>query len=214
MGWFRKSRDPELVAFEREATQYLDNLYANALRLTHNPADAEDLVQETFLKAYRFRSRFEQGSNLRAWLFRIQYNAFVNRYRRRTKRREIYDELSQGPIAETAVSRAAVAALSDPDANALRPMLSAEIEVALDALPEDQRSVVILADVEEFSYREIAEIVGCPIGTVMSRLHRARAALRQRLEAQAQAMGILPEPVSEEPETVDLNAYRRARGQR
>ena len=176
MAWLSKTKDPELAAFEKEAIQYLDNLYANALRLTHNPADAEDLVQETFLKAYRFRARFEQGSNLRAWLFRIQYNAFVNRYRRRTKRREIYDELSAGPVSELSVSSEAVSALSDPDSNALRPLLAAELEVALDTLPEDQRSVVLLADVEEFSYREIAEIVGCPIGTVMSRLHRARAA--------------------------------------
>ena len=225
MAWFRRNKDPQLVAFEKDATQYLDNLYANALRLTHNAADAEDLVQETFLKAYRFRERFEDGSNLRAWLFRIQYNAFVNRYRRKTKRREIYDELSQGPVAETSMSRSAVAALSDPDANALRPMLSGEIEAALSCLPEDQRTVVVLADVEEFSYREIAEIVGCPIGTVMSRLHRARAALRQRLEAQAQAMGIIPQPSKVDlqssaqevnqvdvPAAVDLDTYRRRAG--
>lgn len=212
MAWFKRNRDPELAAFEAEATQYLDNLYANALRLTHNPADAEDLVQETFLKAYRFRARFEQGSNLRAWLFRIQYNAFVNRYRRRTKRREIYDELAQGPVAETAVSHSAVAALSDPDGNALRPMLAEEIEAALNSLPEDQRTVVMLADVEEFSYREIAEIVGCPIGTVMSRLHRARGALKERLASQAEAMGIISDSeASADAEPVSLAAYRRAR---
>ena len=214
MAWLSKTKDPELAAFEKEAIQYLDNLYANALRLTHNPADAEDLVQETFLKAYRFRARFEQGSNLRAWLFRIQYNAFVNRYRRRTKRREIYDELSAGPVSELSVSSEAVSALSDPDSNALRPLLAAELEVALDTLPEDQRSVVLLADVEEFSYREIAEIVGCPIGTVMSRLHRARAALKERLLDQARAMGIVGASADsgDEPAApVRLDAYRRTR---
>jgi len=214
VAWLSKKKNSEHLAFENEAVQYLDNLYANALRLTHNSADAEDLVQETFLKAYRFRSRFEQGSNLRAWLFRIQYNAFVNRYRRRTKRREIYDELSMGPVSELSMSREAVSSLSDPDSNALRPLLAAELEVALETLPEDQRTVVLLADVEEFSYREIAEIVGCPIGTVMSRLHRARAALKEQLLGQAQAMGIVAAPLesSDSPTPpVSLDAYRRSR---
>lgn len=194
MAWFRPNTDPELASFEADAAQYLDALYANALRLTRNVSDAEDLVQETYVKAYRFRDRFEEGSNLRAWLFRIQYNTFVNRYRRHTKRREIYEELSQGPVGEAVVSRAGLAALADADANALRPMVAREIREALDGLPEDQRTVVLLADVEEFSYKEVAEIVGCPIGTVMSRLHRARKVLKERLAAQAQAMGIVPTP--------------------
>ena len=214
MAWLSKTKNSEHLAFENEAVQYLDNLYANALRLTHNSADAEDLVQETFLKAYRFRSRFEQGSNLRAWLFRIQYNAFVNRYRRRTKRREIYDELSMGPVSELSMSREAVSSLSDPDGNALRPLLAAELEAALESLPEDQRTVVLLADVEEFSYREIAEIVGCPIGTVMSRLHRARAALKEQLLGQAQAMGIVAtrtESGDASTSPVSLDAYRKSR---
>ncbi|MDD9944997.1 MAG: sigma-70 family RNA polymerase sigma factor [Myxococcales bacterium] len=181
-----------MAAFEADALQHLDALYANALRLTRNEADAEDLVQETFVKAYRFRQRFEEGTNLRAWLFRIQYNMFVNRYRRHVRRRDIYEELSQGPVGEAVVSRAGLSALSDADANALRPMVAREIRDALDALPEDHRTAVILADVEGFSYKEVAEIVGCPIGTVMSRLHRARKVLKERLAVQAQAMGIVP----------------------
>ena len=226
MNWFRSTRDPEVAAFEADAVQHLDGLYANALRLTRSEADAEDLVQETYVKAYRFRERFEEGSNLRAWLYRIQYNTFVNRYRRHAKRRDIYEEMAQGPVGEAVVSRAGLAALSDADANALRPMVAREIRDALDSLPEEHRTVVILADVEEFSYKEVAEIVGCPIGTVMSRLHRARKVLKERLAAQAQAMGIVPAPQDEvssasgsaasrlpqaEEAPVSLEAFRRAR---
>ena len=205
MFWLRPTREPDHASFEADALQHIDSLYANALRLTRNEADADDLVQETFVKAYRFKDRFEEGSNLRAWLFRIQYNTFVNRYRRHVKRRDIYEEMSHGgAVGEAVVSRAGLSAMVDADANALRPMLSREIRAALDGLPEDQRTVVLLADVEEFSYKEVAEIVGCPIGTVMSRLHRARRVLKERLAAQAQAMGIVPTPseAEEQPDQV------------
>lgn len=213
MKWFKDKPSAEVAAFEADAVQHLDALYANALRLTRTEADAEDLVQETFVKAYRFRDRFEEGSNLRAWLFRIQYNLFVNRYRRNTKRREIYEELTQGPVGEAVVSRAGMSALADSDANALRPLVAREIRDALDTLPEDQRTVVLLADVEEFSYKEVAEIVGCPIGTVMSRLHRARKVLKERLAAQAKAMGILdtPDEASELPAPLSIDAFRKQR---
>jgi RNA polymerase sigma-70 factor (ECF subfamily) len=166
--------------FEQEAMPLLPNLYSAALRLTRNPTDAEDLVQETFLRAYRGFARFEPGTNLRAWLYRILMNTFINSYRK--KQREpltisedevdewyLYSKMAeQGaePSAETAV----IESLPDED-----------VQDALASLPEQFRTAVLLADVEGFSYKEIAEIVGVPIGTVMSRLHRGRKALEKRL---------------------------------
>ena len=166
--------------FEQEAMPLLPNLYSAALRLTRNPTDAEDLVQETFLRAYRGFGRFEPGTNLRAWLYRILMNTFINSYRK--KQREpltisedevdewyLYSKMAERgaePSAETAV----IEALPDED-----------VQDALASLPEQFRTAVLLADVEGFSYKEIAEIVGVPIGTVMSRLHRGRKALEKRL---------------------------------
>jgi len=166
--------------FEQEAMPLLPNLYSAALRLTRNPTDAEDLVQETFLRAYRGFARFEPGTNLRAWLYRILMNTFINSYRK--KQREpltisedevdewyLYSKMAERgaePSAETAV----IEALPDED-----------VQDALASLPEQFRTAVLLADVEGFSYKEIAEIVGVPIGTVMSRLHRGRKALEKRL---------------------------------
>lgn len=210
----RRKPDPELVAFEREALTHMDALYANALRLTKAPHDAEDLVQETFLRAHRFHDRFEQGSNLRAWLFRIQFNTFVNRYRRATKQQRILQEMGQSPDVRGVMSRSAMRALGDPDTGMLQPLVAREIGAALDALPEDQRTVVVLADVEEFSYREIAEIVGCPIGTVMSRLHRARRALQVHLLDQARLLGIVPPAADEAPQVESVDETGAAPEQR
>jgi len=226
MAIFSPKKDPQLIAFERDALGHLDALYANALRLTRNPHDAEDLLQETYLRAYRFHDRFEAGSNLRAWLFRIQFNTFVNRYRRQNKHKAILAEMGEAPDVRGVMSRSAMRALSDPESAMLRPLIGKEIERALDQLPEDQRVVVLLADVEEFSYREIAEIVGCPIGTVMSRLHRARRALQVELADHARQLGLISADVddaddaddagqdAEGAEPVSLSAYRAGRGGR
>jgi len=223
MAWLRQRKDPLRSAFDDEVLPHLDTLYANALRLTRSPADADDLAQETVLRAFRFFDRFEPGSNMKAWLLRIQYNAFVNRYRRVTKERELKDAGMQGTIGEDVVSRDTLRALTDPSGTALRPLVLREIEAALDALPDDQRMVVVLADVEELSYKEIAEVLGCPIGTVMSRLHRARRVLRERLiehaghelavrPAAAAAPAKSPEAAHEEPQpAVSLAAYRQGR---
>lgn len=211
--------------FEVEALPHMDVLYANALRLTRSPADAEDLVQETLLRAYRFFERFERGTNMKAWLLRIQYNAFVNRYRRTTKERDITDSMAREPTGEDVVSRETLSALTDPVGTALRPMVVREIGEALELLPEEHRMVVVLADIEELSYKEIAEILGCPIGTVMSRLHRARRALRKHLVANAELHGLgerraprqaKPSAPNTESETesespVSLDAFRRDR---
>lgn len=219
MGWFRPKRDPMREEFDAEVVPHIDTLYANALRLTHARADAEDLVQETVLRAFRFFDRFERGTNVKAWLLRIQYNTFVNRYRRSSKEREIKDSMVQEVSGEDIVSREALRALTDPMGTALRPLLSREIEAALSSLPEDQRTVVVLADIEELSYKEIASVLGCPIGTVMSRLHRARRALRKLLIEHAEGWVQRPAEETQEPQeppqtAVSLEAYRQGRSRR
>ena len=201
--------------FERGALEHLDALYAAALRLTRDASDAEDLVQDTFVKAYRFYDRFEAGTNLKAWLFRIQTNTFINRYRRKVRERDVLEGTSGAPVGDGVMSRAAMRALSQPVASAEQAVLAREIENALATLPDEHRLMVLLADVEEFSYREIAEVVGCPIGTVMSRLHRARRSLQEHLVSQAVHMGIVAsENLSDSPapEAISLERFRRRKG--
>ena len=201
--------DPARAEFEREALKHLDSLYGAALRLTRSPSDAEDLVQDAFVKAYRFYDRFEPGTNMKAWLFRILTNTFINKYRRKTRERKVLEGRDAEPVGDGVMSRAAMRSLTDPVAEADRRLLTAEIQEALDTLPEDYRVMILLADVEELSYKEIAEVVGCPIGTVMSRLHRARKKMQKRLVHQAVHLGIIEEPSAAEP--VSLEAYRRAK---
>lgn len=212
------------ATFEEEALSHLDALYGAALRLTRSPSDAEDLVQDTFVKAYRFYYRFESGTNMKAWLFRIQTNTFINRYRRKVRERATLGGKSAATVGDGVMSRETMRALRDPSRLADRPLISEEIERALEALPEDYRIVVLLSDVEELAYREIAEIVGCPIGTVMSRLHRARKMLRSSLVDQAVALGIVDPsqedgsqaPEAQEKEIIDdcpvsIDEYRNRR---
>jgi RNA polymerase sigma-70 factor (ECF subfamily) len=189
----RRGRDD----FERDALAHLDALYATALRLTRSPADADDLVQDTFMKAHRFREHFEAGTNLKAWLFKILTNTFINKYRRTTREREVLDDAGQGPVGEGVMSHAAMRALVDPQGVALEPLVAAEIERALEQLPEDY-------------------VVGCPIGTVMSRLHRARKQLQQHLYEHAVRAGIVDEAAlegaTEAPIALEAWRERRARG--
>lgn len=210
MALFRNHR--RRTEFEREAMPHLDALYATALRLTRRPEDAEDLVQDAMLKAFRFYDRFEVGTNLKAWLLKILTNTFINRYRRGQLERGALEGASAIPIGDGVMSREAMRGLLDPVDDAQRKLLSAEIQAALDTLSEEHRIIVLLADVEELSYKEIADIVGVPIGTVMSRLHRARKTLQVRLVAQAEAMGIVRvDERTREAQAIDLDAYRRAR---
>jgi RNA polymerase sigma-70 factor (ECF subfamily) len=201
--------------FEREALAHLSSMLAVATRLTRNPAEAEDLVQDTFVKAMRARHQFETGTNMRAWLLRILTNTFINRYRRGGLEKSVLEGPDADPLADGWIGSATMSAMRDPESVALRPMLEREIREALDELPDEFRLAVLLADVEELSYREIADIMGCPIGTVMSRLHRGRRLLKTRLYEHARSMGIVgPEPMigeserEAEPAPVDLGAYR------
>jgi len=199
--------------FEREAVKHLDGLYATALRLTRSTSDAEDLVQDAFLKAYRFYDHFEAGTNLKAWLFKILTNTFINKYRRSTRERSVLEGADADPVGEGVMSNAALRSLVDPVGTTLSPIVGQEIQAALDELPEDYRLMIVLADVEELSYKEIADVVGCPIGTVMSRLHRARKMMQKRLVDHAVSLGIVPESAFREedegPAPIPLDAYRR-----
>jgi RNA polymerase sigma-70 factor (ECF subfamily) len=167
--------------FENDAMQYAPQLYSAALRMTRNPADAEDVVQETFLKAYRAYDTFTEGTNLKAWLYRILTNTYINKYRKKQRRP---NEVELGELQDLYLykrlgehSGAQVSAESE----ALDLFVDEDIVEALESLPENFRLPVLYADVEGFSYKEIAEILDVPIGTVMSRLHRGRKALQRKL---------------------------------
>ena len=171
--------------FAAEALSYIDALYGAALRLTRNPADAEDLVQETYLKAFRFAERFERGTNLRAWLFTILHNT------QRNRRRDAAHELavSDSEVVDRAAARPAEGAT--PEQVLLRATLDADLQAAVDALPVAFREAVWLRDVEELSYAEIARVLDVPLGTVMSRISRGRRLLYERLTART-GLGGLP----------------------
>ena len=196
--------------FEALALPYLDQLYSAALRLTKNEKDAEDLVQDAFMRAYRFFDKFERGTNMKAWLFKILTNTFINRYRRNVKERSIVDGSERDTVNERFISREATEYAENPEHYFFERLLSDDILRAIDQLPIDFRMVVILADLQEFSYREIAEIIGCPVGTVMSRLFRGRKLLQKTLRQHAIDCGVLPEDESDsDTRPTDLNEYRR-----
>ena len=181
--------------------EYMPSLYSAAVRLTHNSADAEDLVQETYLKAYRSFGTFEHGTNLRAWLYRILTNTFINQYRAKQRRvaEDDLDDVEDMYLYKHLGSfQTALAARSAED-SLLERITDDEVKAALAELPESFRLPVYLADVEEFSYKEIAEMLDVPIGTVMSRLHRGRKALHKRLFDYATEHGLVS-PADLEPE--------------
>jgi RNA polymerase sigma-70 factor, ECF subfamily len=195
--------------FETNALAQLPSLMAVAVRLTRNAAEGEDLVQDTFLKAMRARDQFEAGTNMRAWLLKILTNTFINRYRRGSLERSVVDGAEAEPLSDAWVGSSSMNAMRDPESAALRPMLEAEIQSALAELPEEFRLAVVLSDVEELSYKEISDIMGCPIGTVMSRLHRGRKMLKTRLYDHAIEFGIIEGAVSQSRDVpVDINSYR------
>ncbi|MFZ5468345.1 MAG: sigma-70 family RNA polymerase sigma factor [Myxococcota bacterium] len=192
--------------FEALALAHLDPLYSAALRLTKNERDAEDLVQDTCMRAYRFFDKFERGTNIKAWLFKILTNTFINRYRRKVKERSVVEGSEREAVHERFISRDATDFAANPEQYFFDRLLSDDVLRAIDALPIDFRLVVILADLQEFSYKEIAEILECPVGTVMSRLFRGRKLLQKTLREYAQGHGVLsPESRSD---LTDLNEYR------
>jgi len=205
--------------FEREVLEHLPSMLGVASRLMRNSAEAEDLVQDSILKAIRAREHFESGTNLRAWLLKILTNTFINRYRRGGLERSVLEGPDADPLADGWVSSSTMESLRDPESQALRPILEAEIGKALDELPTEFRLAVILSDVEDLSYKEISDVMGCPIGTVMSRLYRGRRMLKARLYEHARSLGIVgPESLvggnndDDRRDVVPLERYRAKKG--
>jgi RNA polymerase sigma-70 factor (ECF subfamily) len=195
------------LEFEELALRHLDPMYSAALRLTKNERDAEDLVQDAFLRAFRFFDKFERGTNIKAWLFKILTNTFINRYRRRLKERSVVEGSERDTVHERFISRDATELAANPEQYFFDRLLSDDVLSAVDGLPLDFRLVVILADLQEFSYKEIAEILACPVGTVMSRLYRGRKLLQKMLRQFAEEQGML----KQEEVPTDLAEFRKRR---
>ena len=204
-------RSDSFSDFEAQTLPFSELLYGSALRLTKDPSKAEDLVQETFLRAYRFWHRYEKGTNLKAWLLRIQTNEFINRYRKDKREKAVFD-LNSFDVA--------VQKYADEDVEDLPPevrtqflsrLMGDEVVEALDALPIDFRMVVLLVDINDLSYKEVAEILDCPVGTVMSRLHRARKMMRANLFEYAVEQGIIPPPAGLSDQVASMSAFRKRR---
>ncbi|MFT7579443.1 MAG: RNA polymerase sigma-70 factor (ECF subfamily) [Myxococcota bacterium] len=196
------------AAFESEALVHMQTLYNAALYMTRSPGGAEDLVQETFLKAFRFWHRYEQGTNCKAWLFRILTNTFINRNRRKKRIHVSMDasdyELSSEVMAEKSNY------YDSPEKEYLSKLFPEHVRDAIEALPESFRIPVVLADLHDFSYKEIADIMECPVGTVMSRLFRGRKRLQEALFEYAVELGVISASKAKDEETgaVSLDAYR------
>ena len=179
------------ATFEATAMPHRAELLGSAMKLTRNARDAEDLVQETFLKAYTFFDRFEEGTNCRAWLYRIMTNTFINQYRRRVKESEILGADNASTVRSQSHGQSSQKAHTDPERLLSSRQLSQDIRKALLNLPETFRNVVLLADLQGFSYKDIAYVVDCPVGTVMSRLFRGRRLMRDQLWRLAREEGIV-----------------------
>ena len=177
--------------FDSQVMPFVDSLYNTAYRMTRSAEDAEDLVQETYFKAYKYYDKFEEGTNLKAWLFKILKNTFINNYRKRKLEPRSVDFAEIEDSFERIVRRDSSEQPSDPESDFFSGVLDEDVKKALESLPYDYRMVVILADLEDFSYKEIAEILDCPVGTVMSRLYRGRKLLEKALLKYARKHGYI-----------------------
>src|SRR5512144_2946626 len=204
----RDARKQHRAEFEREALAHLDAMYGAAYRLARNPRDAEDLVQDALLRAYRFWDTFEKDSNCKAWLLRILTNTFINEYQRKKRSREVLDaaqaeqEATDGVLMHTEASDR-----QSPERTLLDRSVSDDVQRALESLPDDFRTAVVLCDVQGLSYKEIADIMQTPVGTVMSRLFRGRKLLASALREFAQAEGYLRDQADPATKTIDLEKY-------
>ena len=198
--------------FERQALVHVDALYGAAYRLTRNARDAEDLVQDSLLRAYKFWDSFQQDSNCKAWLLRIVTNTFINEYQRRKRSREVLDAASaEQDTTDGVLVHATARDKQSPDQAMLQASVSDDVQRALEQLPDDFRTAVILCDMQGLSYKEIAEIMETPVGTVMSRLFRGRKLLAAALKDFAVAEGYVKTENKKPENTIDLQKYRAAK---
>ena len=221
MGLFGTGKNlNEVGSIENLIESHLDGMYGVALRLTRDPVRAEDLVQDTVVKVLRFRDRFEMGTNFKAWVYRILTNTFIHKYRRYQREREILTGTGRSDVQRQFHSEAAQEQSGAPENVYLKNVLSDDVLKALDDLPTDFRTVVVLCDIEGMSYKDIANAVDCPVGTVMSRLYRGRRLLETKLIGVAREQGIVKsngnadeddEP-TEKKSVVTLREYRGKRG--
>ena len=222
-----KMNSRERDAFHEEAVPHIDALYGTALRLTKSESDAEDLIQETMLKAFRYFDKYENGTNCKAWLFKIMHNTFINRYRKKQKRKEYLVDDDYRPLQERAEApeHTPFHENYESEEQLYFKMFGDEVKRALQEVPVDFRMVVLLADLQDFAYKEIAEIMDCPIGTVMSRLYRGRRMLQAQLADYARAEGYIsadddeqqsgdePQESSSDDNTTNLEEYRKKKAQ-
>ncbi len=207
-----RSAEELLAEFEEVAMRHTDELYGAALRYTKNERDAEDLVQETMLKAFSFFHRFQQNTNCRAWLFKILTNTFINQYRRRVKEREILGEENLTTVTANFFSRETAAFYQNPEKGLSSRTMGDEVKNALFSLPPEFRSVVILSDLMGFPYKDVAHVLDCPVGTVMSRLFRGRKQMRKHLVDVAVREGIVRDStpyLNDETNRTRINSRRR-----
>jgi RNA polymerase sigma-70 factor (ECF subfamily) len=217
VGWFTVqmlARRDSRKEFEATALPHLDALYGTAYRLARNPRDAEDLVQEALLRAYRFWETFEKDSNCKAWLLRILTNTFINEYQRKRRQREVLDAATAEQSATDGVLiHEGAQTQKSPEGVMLERSVSDDVQRALEALPADFRTAVVLCDVEGMAYKEIAEIMDCPVGTVMSRLFRGRRLLQQSLAQFAVEQGYVKAGADAAPSKdaapIQLDDYRK-----
>ena len=189
---FGRNSKAKTEEFETACMAHMDSLYASALKMTRNQVEAEELVQDTFVRAFRFKKNFEWGTNLKAWLFRILTNTFINDYRHRKHEQKYMERTAVEPLYDEVLNRQAIEYTANPENHVFTKFFKEDLDSALEELPEDFRMAVVLSDIEGFSYKEIADILDKPIGTVMSRLHRGRKLLQRSLVDYAVEAGVIP----------------------